>query len=191
MKNQITKLLASLALIISISINSFAQTPVKCTEQCCTTPIMIGRNLVPKPITDMYYNEYAVTTYESWHGYPNFINENDWYGYDPNLYCEGNPEYYVVDFTKDKISNKVIYSKAGKKIASHKSVTTIPKAVSLAIKKGTYATWKLNKGKEEIFKDGDNDDLKVYKIEVEKGKEKHILFYLANGNLLKDKEIKS
>lgn len=191
MKPNTIKLIASFILALLISIPVIAQTPVNCTEQCCKTPIKIGKTLVPKSVIDVYYNEYPVTTYESWHGYPNFTYENDWYGYNPNLYCEENPEYYVVEFTKDKTPQKVIYSKEGKKIATHKTVTTLPKTISLAISKSVYATWTLNKGREEIFKDGDKDDLKVYKVEVEKGKEKHILFYQLNGNLLKDKEIKS
>jgi hypothetical protein len=191
MKSNTIKLITSFILALTFSINTLAQTPLTCTEKCCKTPVILGKTKVPKLVIDMYYNEYPVTTYESWHGYPNFSNETDWYGYNPNLYCEENPEYYVVEFTKDKIPHKVIYSKAGKKIATHKAVGAIPKAISLAITKSIYATWKLGKGTEEIFKDGDNDDLKVYKIAVEKGKEKHVLFFQLNGNLLKDKEIKS
>lgn len=191
MKSNTIKIIASFVLATLLSINTFSQTSVKCTEQCCKTPITIGKNKVPKPVVDIYFSEYPVTTYESWHGYPNFIDENDWYGYNPNLYCEDNPEYYVAEFTKDKVPHKIIYSKAGEKIATHKAIITLPKAISLAITKSIYATWKVSKGKEEIFRDSDKDDLKVYKVVVEKGKEKHILFYQLNGNLLKDKEIKS
>ena len=114
---------------------------VKCTETCCATPTKIGKTAVPKLVVDLYDKEYSATTYESWHGYPSFASENDWYGYNPNLYCEENPEYYVVEFKKDKTPHKVIYSKAGEKIATHKAlVTPMPEAISLAIAKSIYAT---------------------------------------------------
>lgn len=178
-------------LLYVLSTQSFAQKLVKCTETCCATQTKIGKTAVPKPVVDLYDKEYSATTYESWHGYPSFASENDWYGYNPNLRCEENPEYHVVEFKKDKTPHKVIYSKAGENIATHKAlVTPMPEAISLAIAKSICATWKLVNGKEEIFRDGDKNDLKVYKVAVEKGKEKHILFFQINGNLLKDKEIK-
>lgn len=191
MKSNSIKLIAIFILTISLALQNFAQSTVKCTEQCCKTAVKIDEDLIPKTVTDQYIDEYPVATYQSWYGYPMFAFVSDWYGYNRNLFCEENPEYYVVEFTKDTTPHKVIYSKTGEKIATHKTVNTIPKAILLAIKKTVYSTWKLGKGREEVFKDGDNDDLKIYKITVEKGKEKHILFFQLNGILLKDKEIKS
>ena len=45
------------------------------------------------------------------------------------------------------------------------------------------------KKKEEIFKEKKTDKMKVYRVTVEKGKEKHNLFYQADGRLLKDKKV--
>ncbi|MBC7412777.1 MAG: hypothetical protein H7331_10040 [Bacteroidia bacterium] len=190
MKLYTTILFASCILTIAISLNVVAQIPVMCTEQSCKLPVKIKKKLVPQSVIDALRNEYTSTTNESWYGYPTFLCEDDWYGYNPNLYCDKNPEYYVVQFTKDKTVFKVIYSNVGKKIATYTTVNELPEAVLVAINKSTYANWKLSKWQEEIFKDGYKDDSKVYKVEVEKGREKHILFYKANGNLLKDKEIK-
>jgi hypothetical protein len=101
-----------------------------------------------------------------------------------------NPEYYIVEFNKDNTPVKAIYSKSGKKVAAHKMLTTdLPKSVTDAINIGIYKTWKLEKDKEEIFKDSDKDQFKVYKVIVEKGKEKHTLFYQTDGKLLKDKKV--
>ena len=190
MKYTTIKLIASCVITIATSVHVVAQIPVMCTEQSCKIPIKLKKKLVPQLVIDALRNEYQLTTNENWYGYPTFLCEEDWYGYNPNLYCDENPEYYVVEFTKDKTVYKIIYSKMGKKIATYTTVTKLPEAVLLNINKSAYTTWELSKWREEIFKDGDKDDLKVYKVEVEKGKEKHILFYQANGNLLKDKEIK-
>jgi hypothetical protein len=47
----------------------------------------------------------------------------------------------------------------------------------------------LGKDKEEIFKDTDKDQMKVYKVDVKKGKEQHTLFIQTDGILLKDKKV--
>jgi len=62
----------------------------------------------------------------------------------------------------------------------------LPKAVSAVISKGQYKTWKVGTDKEEIFKDTDKDKLKVYKVDVENGKEKRMLYFQQDGRLLKD-----
>ena len=97
------------------------------------------------------------------------------------------PEYYVVEFTESAVPNKVIYSRSGKKIATHRKLNSpLPKKVTTSIRNSEYKNRKLLNDKEELFKDGDADNMKVYKVEVEKGKEKHILLYLINRKLLTD-----
>ena len=121
--------------------------------------------------------------------YPAFENEYDWYGYNTYLFDYDNPEYYIVEFSEKDVPHKVIYSKNGKKIATHKKSNAIlPKPITSAIGRSEYKTWKLLKDKEEIFKD--SDSMKVFKVEVEKEKERHVLFYSTTGELLKDKKIK-
>jgi len=98
-----------------------------------------------------------------------------------------NPENYVVEFVKVKVPYKAVYSKTGQKIAIHRALTSdLPKAVSAVISKGQYKTWKVGTDKEEIFKDTDKDKLKVYKVDVENGKEKRMLYFQQDGRLLKD-----
>lgn len=172
---------------------AYSQTTEKTNESNAKKPEKIAKAKIPVAVTETYYREFplAATTYEHWYGYPEFKYENDWYGYNPYLYDYEHPEYYVVEFTKDKVPHKVIYSKAGKKIATHKKITSdLPMAVSSALNKSEYSTWKIEKDKEEIFRDTEMDKMKVYKVEVEKGKEKHHLFYSSEGVLLKDKTIK-
>jgi hypothetical protein len=191
MKTKTIKIVALCLMVLSATFSSYAQTTVKTTESCSKKPAKIAKTKVPSVVTETYYKEYPVTTYENWYGYPEFDYENDWYGYNPYLFEYEHPEYYVVEFTKDKIPHRVIYSKAGKKIAVHKKITSdLPKVVSLAISKSEYSTWKIATEKEEIFRDSDTDKMKVYKVEVEKGKEKHHLFYSSEGVLLKDKTMK-
>ncbi len=147
---------------------------------------------VPKVVTETYIIEYPMTDYYGWYGYPAFSNESDWYGYDPYLMGGEYPEYYIVEFTKDKTPYKVIYSKNGKKIATHKGMQRdLPKAVSDAINKGIYKSWLITKEREEILREKDTDNFKVFKIVVEKAGERHALFYQSDGTLLIDRKLKS
>lgn len=153
-------------------------------------PHKIEKNNVPKAVNEAFILEYPVPVYD-WYGYPRFDFENEWYVYDPFLFQMESPEYYVVEFTKDKIPHKAVYNKAGKKIATHKKITAeLPKPVSDAIAKSSYKSWVISKDKEEIFRDKEMDKLKVYKVEAISGKEKHHLFYSQDGTLLKDQAVK-
>ena len=187
MKKIITKVIAGSALLTFFAVSSFAQTASTTTKADGKKKVKIEKNKVPKVVTETFYVDYPVTTYESWYGYPTFDNDLYWYDYDPFFYSNEYPEYYVVDFTKDNTPYKAVYNKSGKKIAIHKKLSDLPKAVLSAISSGAYKTWTVAKDKEEIFKDKDSDQLKVYKVEVEKGKEKHALYFQPDGKLLKDK----
>ena len=191
MKNIASKIIVIFILALCVNINTYAQKTIKTTEECGKKPAKIEKKKVPSIVTETYFKEYPAATYENWYGYPEFDYQNDWYGYNPFLYEYEHPEYYVVEFTKDKTPHKIVYSKTGKKIATHKKITTdLPLAITTAISKSEYSTWKMTNEKEEIFRDEDMDKIKVYKVEVEKGKEKHVLFFASNGDLLKDKTMK-
>ena len=62
----------------------------------------------------------------------------------------------------------------------------MPAAVTDAISNGNYKSWKVGKDKEEIFKDKDTDQMKVYKVSVSNGNEKHTLYFQQDGKMLKD-----
>jgi hypothetical protein len=192
MKNMTLKVIAAGILLISFTLNTYGQhKTVKTTEKTEKKPAKLEKTKIPKAVTDIYIKEYLAPTDEYWYGYPEFDYENDWYGYNPYLFEYQHPEYFLVEFTANGTPYKVIYSKSGKKIATHRKLKTeLPDAVKTAIGKGEYSTWTLGKEKEEIFRDTEMDKMKVYKVDVEKGKEKHILFYSADGDLLKDKTIK-
>jgi hypothetical protein len=148
---------------------------------------------VPAEVTNSYSQDYPTANNdENWYGHPAYGYKDNWYDnwFEYGTYSRPeNPEYYEVDFNKDNIPYKAIYSKSGKKIAIHKSLNSdIPKAVSDSISKGEYKDWTMGKDKEEIFKDKDQDQMKVYKVDVEKGNDKHTLFYQTDGTLLYDKK---
>jgi hypothetical protein len=183
------KLIAGFILIASFAINSFSQAPNKTVK----SPTKLEKKQIPKEVSEPYYREYPMTNFENWFGYPVYEYGDywydNWYENTPYVYTEY-PEYYIIESSKDNIPYKAIYSKAGKKVAIHKSLKSdLPKGVSAAISKGEYKTWTLGKDKEEIFKDSDKDQMKVYKVDVDKGKEKHTLFFQSDGKLLKDKKV--
>ena len=191
MKNKILRLSLIAILYVGCSLQSFSQTAtIKTTEKAGKKPAKIEKTKVPTAVTEKFIVEYPSMINEDWYGYPDYAFYNDWYDYNPYLYEYSYPKYYIVEFTKDNVSHKAIYSKEGKKIAVHKKINAVPpKSISDAIKKGPYAAWKITMENEEIFKDTEMDKIKVYKVEVEKGSEKHHLYYSLDGQLLKDKTI--
>ena len=193
MKTKTFRMIAGCILLSLLVISSYGQTTSKASKVEGKKAVKIDKKKVPKEVTDLFVVDYPAASFENWYGFPlyNYGMDwyDDWYDYGPYSYVDY-PEYYVVEFTKDNASHKAIYSKSGKKVAIHKKLTSdLPKLVSSAISKSEYKTWKLGKDKEEIFKDTDKDQLKVYKVTVEKGKEKHTLFFQSDGKMLKDKKI--
>jgi hypothetical protein len=154
-------------------------------KEVAETKTRLDKTKVPKEVTERFGADYPMTTYDYWFGYP---AQDDWYGYDHN-YSEANPATYIVAFAKDSTPYKAIYSKAGERIATHKSISVLPDVVSSTVSNGDYKTWTIRKEKEEIFKDKDSDNLKVYKVTVEKDTHKHILYFQSDGALMKDKTI--
>ena len=183
------KMFAGCVLIAFFAINSFGQA----LDKTATAPTKLDKKQIPKEVSEPYYKEYPISTYENWYGYPTYNIQSDWFDnwYENGPYIRTElPEYYIVEFNKENTPVKAIYTKSGTKIAIHKSLKSdLPNAISVAISKSEYKTWKLGKDKEEIFKDTDKDQLKIYKVDVEKGKEKHTLFFQIDGKLLKDKKV--
>jgi len=189
MKNSNIKIITGCVLIAFFSLTSSGQVTKKTNNDASENPVKLEKNKVPKPVTESYYRDFPVTNYENWYGYPDYDYQNYWYDNNPYSYTEF-PEYYMIETTKDNIPYKAIYNKSGTKIAVHKSLKSeLPKSVLITINKGEYKSWKIANDKEEIFKDSDKDKLKVYKVDVEKGKEKHTLYFQLDGTLLKDRKV--
>jgi hypothetical protein len=183
------RMIVGCLVLISFAINSFGQTTTATTKAATKKDAKLDKAKVPKVVTDMYFNEYPVTTDENWYGYPAWNDGDYWYDYDPDLFTDGYGNNYVVQFNQNSIPYTVFYSASGKKIATHKTaISDLPTPISLAINKGIYKTWKLGKDKEEIFRDPDLDKLKVYRVKVSLGVKKHTLYFQADGTLLKDKK---
>ena len=188
MKTLMVKATVASILLAFFAMSSFGQATKNTTDAAAKSKAKIAKTKVPKEVTSSFYVDYPVTTYENWYDYPAFDYSNDWIDDYPYYYSDY-PENYVVEFTANNTPAKTIYSKAGKKIATHKAVNSIPQAISTAIINGQYKTWKVGKDKEEIFKDTDKDQMKVYKVNVLKGTEKHTLYFQPDGKLLKDKKV--
>ncbi len=187
-------MLAILVLVTKAMLNAQTATP-KSSE---AKEVIIGKqkkiiekSKLPKVVTETFTKEFPVVTEESWFYYPKFDFEKDWYGHDPYSYTVEKPEFIVVEFTKDNVKHKAIYSKEGKKIAVHKKFTSqLPTIITTAIANSKYRAWKIALEKEVVFKDTEMDKIKVYKTIVQKDNQKHKLYYSTEGYLLKDKTIK-
>jgi len=189
MKKISISVIPGLILLVFLVINSFGQTASKAGTPVVKKHTKIDKTKVPKDVTMTFYNEYPKVTYQDWFDYPAFNYSDDWYDYDPYWFSD-NPENYAVEFTMNNVPYKSLYTKAGKKISTHKVITSdLPIAVLSTIGKSQYKTWTLGKDKEEIFKDKDSDQMKVYKVTVTMGSQNHMLYIQKDGKVLKDKKI--
>jgi hypothetical protein len=190
MKKLTTKVTTVCFALAFISMSSCGQAYSKSDKDSSQTHTKLDKGKVPKDVTDAFYNQYPLATYGDWYGYPAFTNGSAWYDYDPYYYLTGNPDNYVIEFNNKDTAFKAIYGKDGTKIASHKAITAdMPAAVRDAINDGDYKSWTVGKDKEEIFKDKDTDQLKVYKVSVSKGSEKRTLYFQQDGKMLKDVKV--
>ena len=191
MKILFTKFLAVALLPALFTVNAFSQAPTKANAEELPEQAKVSKSEVPKEVTDAFYKEHDITVEPDWYRFPAYDYQNDWwdnwYEYNP-IASPYSPDYYAAEFTKDETTHKAIYHKNGKRVATHKKLKKdVPKPVLDAIANSMYKTWKLGKEKEEIFKD--KEKMKVYKIEVENGTQKHALFIQQDGKLLKDRKI--
>ncbi len=187
MKRLTTKVAATFILLASISMSSCGQSYSSSAKDSSQVRTKLDKGKVPKEVTDAFYNQYPLVTYGDWYGYPALNIGAAWYDYDPNYFLTGNPDNYVIEFNNKDTAFKAIYAKDGTKMASHKGVSSdMPPAVTDAISNGDYKSWTVGKDKEEIFKDKDTDQMKVYKVSVSRGIEKHTLYFQQDGKMLKD-----
>ena len=193
MKNLSQKMCVVGIILFAITFQSFAQAPMVSVQEGGKKPNTMEKAKIPTQVMATHIKECPLPTTmnEYWYGYPDFTNESDWYGYNYDLYSNVNPSYYIVTLFKDQKNCRIMYAKNGKKVATHRSYTSVlPLAIAKAIQAGNYKNWDMTGENEEIFKDKDSDQLKIYKVVVQKGTEKYALFYMADGRFLKENKIK-
>jgi hypothetical protein len=178
-------------LFVAMSLNTKAQDSKLPTQVVKAVTTSIESSKVPLVITESHHKEFPETLNETWYGYPEFSDDSDWYGCDPNLYTCDQPKYYIADFINHKKHYKVIYSITGVKISTHISMSDkIINAIAKTLVKSEYKDWMITNAQEEIFRDTDIDKLIVYKLIATKGNKIHYLFYKADGTLILAKKIK-
>jgi hypothetical protein len=181
------KAMAGCFLLALISMNSFGQTFPISNGDTSQMQTKLDRNKLPKAVTDAFYSQYPLAADGDWRAYLSFAGGTKWYEFDPYHYAADGGDNYAIEFNIKDTAFRAIYAQDGTKIASHKAMTwDMPAAVTDAINNGQYKSWSVNKDKEEIFKDSDSDKLKVYKVTVAKGSEKHTLYFRQDGKMLKD-----
>lgn len=193
MKNKIVKTFPVVTLLAFFTLTGFGQPIALTSNSDSTAYASIDKTKIPKTVTDAFMKQYPVTTNETWAAFPANGYTNAWYNDSYSSVASANSNtqnYFVVEYTTDKVDQKSIYSNDRAKIATHCVLTKdLPKPVSEAISKGDYKSWDMAAEKEEIFKDKQTDSMKVYKVEVTSENEKHTLFYQTDGKLLKDVKV--
>jgi hypothetical protein len=182
MKTFVMKVIA-VVFFASFIFTASCQTVLTPVKDGVRHPDPLDKKDVPNIVIQNYYKDYPFSNIESWYAYPD--DGTPWYVYSTNL-AGGAPEYFLVEFTYDNTAYKVVYSRAGKRMTMYKTYRSdLPKPVLVALNKSDYKDWKMTDEKEEIWRDSYNK--KVYKLVMEKGNEKHTLYYRQDGKLLRDK----
>jgi len=193
MKNRIAKSFTMGTLMILFTLTVFSQPVTLYFNSDSVRLSEADKTTVPQNVTDAFAKENPTSNNDTWTSFPANGYTNEWYNDAYSSVATGTPsiqKYYVVEYTNQQVNHKNVYSTDGSKIATHVVMTSdVPDAVSEAIYSGIYKSWDMKDEKKEIFKDKQSDDLKVYKVEVERGNEKHTLFYQADGTLLKDTKV--
>jgi hypothetical protein len=187
MKNITNLSLAAFLLLAFIGLSSCDTSLPTDKENSATTAITLPKIHVPKAVTDSFNKDYPVIGYDNWYDFSTSDNGAGWYEYDPSYANGQTPENYIVEFSYNGIIERAIYNNNGQKIAIHRKLTSpLPPDVTDAIQNGNYKTWTPTRDREEIFKRDASDQLKVYRIGMEKGNERHTLYFQQDGKLLKD-----
>jgi len=181
------KIIAGCALLTFFVTSSFGQVSTISGNVEAKKHALLDKNKVPRKVTYEWFKEYDVPANEQWYDFdPAFAGES-WEEYDPFLFPPKHAKNYLVEFKKDNVPYYAVYTETGEKVVTHRRYNSaLPNAISAAINNSEYKTWKIGNDKEEIFRDKDSDKLKFYKVSVERGSEKHILYFQQDGKLLKD-----
>jgi hypothetical protein len=190
MKRIITKSITGFILLALISLSSYSQSYAKTDTDSSLPRKEIDKGRIPKEVTDAFTRQYPLATNGDWNCYPSSSSATDWYSNDASSVEGSEANSYDIEFTSGGTSYQAIYAGNGTKIASHKRMDSeMPAAVNDAISNGDYKSWTLQKDKEEIYKNSGSDQLKVYRVNVMNGFEKHTLFIQQDGKMLRDKKV--
>jgi hypothetical protein len=190
MKRIIMKSITGSILLALISLSSYSQSYTKINTDTSQLRRKIDKGQIPKEVTDAFSEQYPLAINGDWYCYPSSANAADWYNCDPSYIGVGDEKNYDIEFISGGMPYKAIYASNGTKIASHKGMDTpMPAAVTDAISNGDYKSWTQDKDKEEIYKNSGSDQLKVYRVNVMNGSEKHTLYFQQDGKMLKDTKV--
>jgi hypothetical protein len=187
------KLIFSIMLIFAVTANMNAQhaktRDVK--KELRSVKRKIKKEDVPKEVTESFTIIYPQEQIVNWYSYPYYWDiEMDDSPMDTITYVEYlYPEFYEVDFIREGRTHKSIFSREGKLLHTKKTIKDeeFPQAVKNSLKNGEYKDWTVVGEKEKIEKDGKES---VYKVKVEKGKQKQVLFYYGDGTLVQVRKIR-
>lgn len=186
MKNNIVKAAIAGIFSLSVSLVSSAQTRSNADIGKDKDRSKIESSRVPAEVKKHYEKDYPLTPIKSWYNYDPAYAGESWEEYDPYDYSKAHAQNYEVDFKKDNLNYSVVYTSNGKKVLIRRSLTSdAPQVILDGINKTRYKNWKLGKEKEEIFKNEENTNMKIYKLTMTKGNEKHILYFKQDGRLMK------
>jgi hypothetical protein len=146
---------------------------------------------VPKVVTESFNKTFPATTYVDWYSYPSFDKSADWYQYEPTYFSnKPSDNYFIAEFTHKDTVARAVYDKSGQKIALHQQFKgDLPKAIMDSIKNSDYQSWTIGPDKEQVFRDSEMDQMKIYRLVMEKGDKKHTIYFQPNGKMLKDVKV--
>ena len=191
MKQISLKLATAFILSAVIMLSSCRDGSVKSAKDTGKTNTKPATIDVPKVVTESFYKVFPAPIFVHWYSYPFFVRDYEWYQYQPSYLSDHSSDnFYIAEFTNKDTITRAVYDKNGQKIALHQEFRgELPEAITDSIKEGDYRSWTMAQEKEQIFKDSRIDQIKVYRVVMEKGDKKHTLYFQQNGKMLKDVKV--
>jgi hypothetical protein len=188
------KFIISILLILAVAVNMSAQ-QIKARgpkRELRSERKKLKQTDVPKEVIETFTAIYPKEQIIDWYAYPYYWDiEMDDSPLDTITYVEYlYPEFYEVEFIKEGKTHKSIFSRPGKLLHTRKLIKDeeIPQQIVNSLKKGDYKDWNMVGEKERIEKESSEP---LYKLKVEKGRERQVLFYYGDGTLVQVKKIRT
>jgi len=118
----------------------------------------------------------------------------EWYFYADYWHFEGDTvlfftKCYGVEYRIESKEQISVFTRYGDWVHTNRPIIEgeLPKVVSDSLNNSEYKDWELIGEREKMYKVKTKEPL--YKIEVEKGKKRHILYFDSNGKIVQRKRI--
>jgi hypothetical protein len=150
----------------------------------------VKKERVPVNVIESFKKDFPKQEVTEYFVFPAKLYEYDWIVREQadDYFKDHRPDYYSMTMKGDKIHLQAVYDSTGKLVRSREIVkdTELPNAIGKALASGEYKNWTIATDK-EVIKNSDTGTAH-YKVKVEQGRRKELLYFDANGTILHRKK---